>query len=269
MMELFKTISSGNTFLHLARNLTDNLDIGEFTKHNCSSEDGLSSDGLVVYEKLLDYVKFEIYNKDGSRAEISGNGMAGLSALLFYTNSFEKTVKIHTSCGIKTTELIDRPSDNVFLLKIEIGNPNFHSLGDFPMLLPDKMEYKYKNISFHPVSLGNPHIVILFPKEPDFKFLESLGQELSNADIFPNKTNVEFVWDIQKNSCSVFFFERGVGRTKTSATGSAAVYAILSSLNLISPRITISNCQQSFFISKKKSIYIENYTKILYKITLL
>lgn len=265
-MEIYKTSSCKNTFLHINKKDFDLIsDKDKFIQKICSPPNGISTDGVVVYQKNKNTVSFNIYNKDGTAAEISGNGMAGLSAILFNENFFSDISILKTGGGEKKVYLIKQTAENTFHQRIEIGCPNFKDTDNFPFLKDQVDQYIFNNITFYPVCVGNPHVVILFLKTPKENDLVNLGKEISTHPLFPKGTNVEFAWDINKNGCKIFFYERGVGPTYSSSTGSAAVYAVLDRLKLINSTITINNINEPIRIFKKNGILIENCTKILYK----
>jgi len=271
-MIFYKTVSAGNDFLHIdVKELnTENIDSRVFrehlARHLCQRKTGVGADGVVYYaigvsEKYLD---FEIFNQDGSEAELSGNGMAGLSALLFYLNKFKDQVTLNTRVGQKTHQLIQRKKNN-FKLKIEIGEPDFYNTVFFPFLTKKKIEYTYKTIRFYPVSLGNPHAVVLLDRKLPDERLNKMGELLESANIFPQKTNVELVVFKNEENCQPFYFERGVGRTLSSSTGSAAVFAVLQKLKFIQSQLLVDTPEGKIKIYGKRSVYIENFTKIVYK----
>ena len=265
-MIFYKTVSSGNDFIHVDLNEfhKSKLTKSDLAKDLCDRKTGIGSDGTVFYKINKDVVDFEIFNRDGTEAEISGNGMAGISALLFFLDKFENYIVLNTNAGKKKVQYLSSTKNN-FKLKIEIGEPDFQNHHFFPFLKRGGILHKLDNIEFYPVSVGNPHcIVMLNEKIPDSE-IKSLGNKLEYAEIFPFRTNVEFVFFKNKNNCSVTFHERGVGRTLSSSTGSAAVFAVLKRLKLIKNSLNIKTALERIKISGNKIIYIENSTKIVYK----
>lgn len=266
-MIFYKTVSSGNDFLHV--NLEENkLKVykkkSQLSRAICNRHSGAGADGIVFYKIGKAAVDFEIFNCDGSEAELSGNGMAGLAALLFFLNRFSDTVVLNTKVGKRNVSLVGR-SGSEFKLKVEMGEPNFRDIRFFPFLENNKIEYSYKDIQFYPVSIGNPHLVVLLNIElPDQKRL-ALGKTLSEAPMCPFGANVELVRFKDENSCKVFFFERGVGSTGSSSTGSAAVFAVLQRLNSINQSLVLNISNQKIRISGRKKIQVENFCEIVYK----
>jgi diaminopimelate epimerase len=271
-MIFYKTVSAGNDFLHIdgeefanfyAETGSGRMSKGHLAAQLCRRQSGVGADGVIYYRVKKDSVDFEIFNRDGSEAELSGNGMAGVSALMFYLGKFKNQVVLNTRIGQKTHLLLKQEKNN-FKLKIEIENPDFYNRDFFPFLQENKLEYTHENIRFYPVSVGNPHVVVILEKELPDETLSRMGQCLESAAIFPQKTNVELVFYKNKQNPRVFYYERGVGRTFSSSTGSAAVFAVLQKLTS-SHRLTIDTPGGKIKIYGKTCIYIENYSKIVYK----
>jgi diaminopimelate epimerase len=163
--------------------------------------------------------------------------------------------------------------EGTFRLKIEIGEADFSRKDFFPFLKGERICYEHRGVKFHPVSVGNPHVIVIQEEEKSEREMISTGKMLEGADIFPQKTNVEFVlkplqgFSPGGNSakCRVFYYERGVGPTQSSATGSAAVFAVLQKLGEVQDRLSIETPAGGLTVFGKNQIFIENYTKIVYK----
>ncbi len=284
-MIFYKTVSAGNDFLHLdtaeveetvAAGLKngDNERPGQLAAAMCRRHHGAGADGLVFYTFLNDrgnnhaHARFRIFNRDGGEAELSGNGMAGLSALLFHLGISDSSVTLDTRAGLKTHRLIEKEG-NRFGMEIEIGVPDFHNRVFFPFLQQGRDGYQHNGITFYPVSTGNPHAVVLTGEDTDRATLEHMGKELESAPMFPSKTNVELVSFRDEAHCRVFFYERGVGFTQSSSTGSAAVFSVLRRLGRITDTLRLTpygaGQKECIKISGKPEVCIENSTKIVYK----
>jgi diaminopimelate epimerase len=273
-MIFYKSVSAGNDFIHIESTGINRSSKADLVKNLCERHSGAGADGVVFYKIRDDEagVNFEIFNRDGCEAELSGNGMAGLSALLFYLRKFENRMVLHTKAGIKRHELLQRKG-NAFRLIIEIGAADFSNKAFFPFLKEEKIRYDHQGIMFYPVSVGNPHVVVILEKNLSHPDIMALGAKLENAEIFPQKSNVEFVlrsgektgMNKSGDECPVVYYERGVGHTQSSSTGSAAVFAVLQKLRVIKDRLTIITPVGKIKIFEKEVICIENFTKIVYK----
>ena len=265
-MIFYKTVSSGNDFIHIdLQELTNSHEKHEdLARRLCARKTGIGADGLVLFRIDKQRIDFSIINQDGSEAELSGNGMAGLAALLFSQKKFHNTVTLKTRVGNKSIKLIEQ-TNNHFKLRVEIGRPDFDNIKMFPFLLPQQREYQFGDIAFFPVSMGNPHVVVLLKKQVSQKKLDQIAVFLEGHNMFPSKTNVEIVYDFYDNKCGVYYHERGVGKTLSSSTGSAAVFAVLQNLGKIQEELFIHTPLEDLRICGQGNIYVENLTKIMYK----
>ncbi len=243
-MILYKTASAGNEFIHVNRDeLAGRNSLGDdqATKCRlaislCDHNNGPGGDGVVYYRIDGQVVEFQVFNRDGGEAELSGSGMAGLSAVLFSGSRFKDKITMNTVVGEKSHYLISSRGDS-YRLKIEIGHPDFNDRRFFPFVSEDRMIYCFnEHLDFFPVSVGNPHAVVLWGEKFIEKELLIVGQAMESADIFPERTNVELVSFKNPEDCQVYFFERGVGKTSSSSTGSAAVFAVLKRLKATTTR---------------------------------
>jgi diaminopimelate epimerase len=116
---------------------------------------------------------------------------------------------------------------------------------------------------FHPVSVGNPHIVLLLEKAWPLSQCLARGKILERAKMFPQHTNIEFAFFRHAGDCRVVFYERGVGRTLFSATGSAALFAVLRQTGRIDAELFLDTADNRIRISGRKKIYIENFSRLL------
>ncbi len=286
-MIFYKSVASGNDFLHVNMEEvpSDSHAKGELARMMCDRHTGPGADGVIFYKLNKSSVQFEIYNSDGGEAELSGNGMAGLTALMLYLGLFDQTVAMETKVGPRIHTLVHRQG-NRFRLNIQIGPPDFNALHFFPFLVEGVSQYRCGEIDFYPVSVGNPHSVVILPSDPGNEMLEEIGSRMEPAEIFPHNTNVELVVPEIADTSSgmvadydagqgfrIYFYERGVGRTLASSTGSAAVFAVLQKLGLLQQCLTIpaittsppSEIPKSVKITGKNDIFIENSVEIVYK----
>jgi len=271
-MIFYKTSTYGNDFIIVDQSEFDKTGINrkDFSKRICDRNHGAGANGVVFFKTSNKGYNFSIYNSDGSKAEVSGNGMAGLSAVLFTTKETGDKLKLNTDIGRRNIILKKKEKQGCLQL-VDMGIPNFNEKKFFPFLVNEKKEYLFEGISFIPVSTGNPHAVVFLHKREDRKILERLGKTIESGNIFPQKTNVEFIFPIEQNKShdilvvEVLFYERGAGITPFSSTGSTAVFAVLHELGISEKSILIKTEEKSVPITQKNKIFIESYTKIVYK----
>jgi diaminopimelate epimerase len=205
---------------------------------------------------------FEIFNRDGSGAELSGNGMAGLAAVLFQRRLASSPLTLHGVVGKRRIELLGREGP-LFRLNVEIGIPDFADRDFFPFLHGAADAARIDDLEFYPVSVGNPHAVVICRKMPAAAQLAALGKKLENHPMFPKRVNVEFVHLADAENCRVFFYERGVGPTLASSTGSAAVFAVLRRLGMAGDRLAIDLGAEKIAVSWDRGIFIHNFTRLV------
>jgi diaminopimelate epimerase len=243
-MQFHKYQALGNDFIVIReselRTLTTNY--GEFAKRLCDRHFGAGADGLevVLDRKKSDDADFEIrlFNADGGETPISGNGTRCVAAFLYVAERWLKPkVRIATAVGVKALTLLDREG-GYCEFKMEVGTPKFAS-SEIPVqidpplaqVVRQKLNVDGHEIEFTATSMGNPHCSIFVD---DFDALDwrKLGAAIETHAAFPDRTNVEFVRIAARDEIEVRFWERGVGETLASGTGScgASLAAMLNGL---------------------------------------
>jgi diaminopimelate epimerase len=239
-MQFHKYHALGNDFIVIRESelRTVTTDYGEFAKRICDRHFGAGADGMevVLDRKTTDEADYEIrlFNADGGETPISGNGTRCVAAYLYVAERWLKPkVRIATAVGVKTLTLLDREG-GYCEFRMEIGTPKFASL-DIPVafdpplekVLRQKLHVDGQEIEFTATSMGNPHCSI-FVESFDWDW-RKLGAAIETHSAFPERTNVEFVRVLNRNEIEVRGWERGVGETLASGTGScgAALAAML------------------------------------------
>jgi diaminopimelate epimerase len=240
-MLMAKLHGLGNDFLVIKKEDVRGSSLKSLARRVCQRYVGIGADGVVFFQPTPDDAAADvsalIFNADGSRAEMSGNGTRCLAAYLVRSGEIAaKIFRIRTVSGIKSFTLTGR-KDRTYTFESSLGCPEMDSakipvrlgtrpdqLIDFPLTVGG--EVLRVTIS----SMGNPHCSTFWPdvaKAP----VETLGPVLEGLRCFPNRTNVEFIQVMDRHRIRVRFWERGVGPTLASGTGSAAaaVAAILNS----------------------------------------
>ena len=274
-MIFYKTSSFGNDFIEIdRRELDTGSDNGALAsampRHPrgglaaaiCDRQRGVGADGVVFFRIEKEKIHFEIFNRDGGRAELSGNGMAGLAAVLFQRRLAPSPVTLHTASGRRQVGLLARGGP-VFQLNVEIGRPDFSNRRFFPFLKDKQDHYVIDGMEFYPVSVGNPHAVVILREVLGSDRLETLGKKLESHPLFPKRVNVEFVSFSDPENCRVFFYERGVGPTLASSTGSAAVFAVLRRLGKVRDSLVIDLGAEKIHVSWNQGIFIHNITRLV------
>jgi diaminopimelate epimerase len=224
-----------------------------FARAVCDRHTGLGADGLIIVIKPKGknndaLVRF--FNTDGSEAEMSGNGIRCAAAFMLVRAAQAlafappelaiegalrlKVLHIETAAGVRRVESISAGGGK-WSFRVGMGAPvleptriPFRAGKVEPPIVKFPLRLAGGTMNVTVTSMGNPHCSVLVD---DFDALEweSLGREIERNDLFPNRTNVEFVKVVSRKQIEVRFWERGVGVTQSSGTGScaAAVACIL------------------------------------------
>jgi diaminopimelate epimerase len=204
---------------------------------------GVGADGLLVMMPPRDKehdARLRFFNADGSEAEMSGNGIRCAAAFLAELSPNERTFLIETPAGLKSLKKIKEENGH-WLFRVGMGAPILEP-GKIPFEAGDvagpvkgfALRTQQRMLKATVTSMGNPHCSIFVT---DFESLDwtSIGREIERSPLFPNRTNVEFVKVISRKEIEVRFWERGVGHTMSSGTGSCAA-TVASILNGLTAR---------------------------------
>lgn len=186
----------------------------ELTRRMCDRHNGVGADGVEwLFADPRADVRVLLYNNDGSEAEISGNGTRCVAAELC-SRTGKTELAIRTGAGVKTCRLVRRQGA-LFEFEAAMGQPEVD--GQL------SIETMWVRAVGTRVSTGNPHFVIFVDRFSDQWQRE--GALIQTQPQFPQGTNVEFVVVRGPNEIEIRLFERGVGETQSSGTGSCAAAA--------------------------------------------
>ena len=195
-------------------------DLPALARAICERNTGVGADGWIVVSRshlapgvhLPPRISIQLWNSDGSRSEISGNGTRCAAALLVDAGNTGSEILILTGAGLKVLRLIERTGLH-FLFEMNMGQAHIEELHSTIVPGKDAMI----------LNVGNPQCAVFCN---DFEFdWRALGAELERHPRFPNRTNVSFVRVLDRHTLEVRFFERGAGETKSSGTGSTGAAA--------------------------------------------
>jgi diaminopimelate epimerase len=205
-----KANACGNDFL-IIDGIFAPPDIASFSRSICDRHAGVGADGVEWLFPAPDAnVQARLVNADGSQAEISGNGTRCVAAYLCSEQPRERVV-IRTGAGLKTCRLTSH-HDSQYEFEIAMGAPSV----DRELSL----RVATREIRGIPVFMGNPHYVIFVGEfSSDW---QAQAVAIQRHPHFTQGVNVEFVIPRDKGNLEVRFFERGVGETQSSGTGSCA-----------------------------------------------
>lgn len=210
ILPFVKANACGNDFL-IVDGMYAPTDLAAITRRLCDRHTGIGADGVEWLFPANDAdVKARLVNADGSEAEISGNGTRCVAAHLCAEQAKEKLV-IRTGAGLKTCVLTARHGVQ-FEFETAMGEPQ---VGD-----EFSIKLAFDEVRGIPVSMGNPHFVVFVDAfSPGW---QAEAAEVGRHHDFKHGINVEVVKTYAKDHLEVRFFERGVGETQSSGTGSCA-----------------------------------------------
>lgn len=238
MISFTKMHGLGNDYIYINRlndkNIIADDRIPSLTRYLSSRHFGIGADGVIFIEesKIADF-KMSIYNKDGSEAQMCGNGIRCFAKYVYENKlTYKKTITIETISGIKQAYLqIDREG-NLTEITICMGEPilelaKLKEEGIINEIINDKINIKIEDMSFCiiPVSMGNPHAVVFVNDVEKFN-VKKYGAIIEKDISFPEKTNVEFVQIIDRRYIKLRVWERGAGETLACGTGACAAFAV-------------------------------------------
>ncbi len=225
-MKFTKMHGVGNDFLVFDREEVADVDLPRLARLACDRHFGVGADGILVPQlsEAAD-LKMAYLNSDGSVAEMCGNGIRCLAR---YARDHElvngQNFAIETEAGIKEILLHEDGSS-----RVNIGTPVFNAgvrIGGF---------------NFLRVSIGNPHAVAFLESEEEVEALDlrESGSQVEKNPIFPNGSNVEFVFVRDTGELRMRIWERGAGETLGSGTGSGAVAVAAIRLGLAESPVSV------------------------------
>ena len=204
---------------------------------------GIGSDGLIfinpVDDPKIDF-EMEMYNADGSRSEMCGNGIRCVAKFVYDKRLTDKKKLTIVSAGKNKYIDLTVGSDNlVESVKVDMGAPILEA-AEVPVAVPSSCvtaSEEYGNYvidapievdgrTWHMtcVSMGNPHAVVFLPEDMDLATfdIEHYGPKFENHEYFPRRINTEFVRVDDKNNVHMRVWERGTGETLACGTGCCA-----------------------------------------------
>ena len=238
-MKFTKMHGCGNDYVYIETITQKVEDKAGIVKWLSNRNFGIGSDGVIYINEIegADF-EMEMYNADGSRSQMCGNGIRCVGKFVYDYGFTDKTTIDVISYGQKKVLELNVEDGEVKSVKVNMGSPIL-TPSDVPVAGYDNMEkvvsenlkLKDKEFKFTAVSMGNPHAVIFVDEITD-ELVFDYGSKIEVCDVFPERTNVEFVQVVDKNHVNMRVWERGTGETLCCGTGccATAVAAILNNL---------------------------------------
>ena len=199
---------------------------------------GVGSDGLILIKpsKVADF-EMAMYNADGSRGEMCGNGIRCVAKYVYDRGLTDKTsLSIETLAGIKYIDLTVE-NGKVSLVRVNMGAPELLAdkipvISDTKEVIAQPLLVNGKTYDVTCVYMGNPHFITFMEEDVRKLDLTAVGPAFENHEKFPNRINTEFVNVLDKKTLRMRVWERGSGETLACGTGACAtaVAAIVNGL---------------------------------------
>ena len=227
MLNFTKMQGLGNDYVYIDATKENIENPSELSKYISDRHFGVGSDGLILIcpSDKADF-RMRMFNSDGSEAEMCGNGIRCVGKFVYDKKLIDKTlVTIETKAGIKTLKL-NIKNKEVDTVRVDMGTPILES-EKIPVITDEKIAQNLrlnaldKSFDFTCVSMGNPHAVTIVDNVSDFD-VKKYGSILEINEVFPNKTNVEFVEIKDPENIKMRVWERGAGETLACGTGACA-----------------------------------------------
>lgn len=246
MIPFTKAHACGNDFLIVTEEDAAKHDFAALTRRLCPRNTGIGADGIEFFAWVNRNAsgpasgRIRLHNADGSIAELSGNGTRCVAAWMAAAlgSRAGDTLDIHTDAGLRRCRINRVRSQDAFTVDVTtgMGVPSFEPR---TVRLADGTQ-----VAGIEISTGNPHFVILVENDAFAvagNSWQTIGAEICTHRDFPRQTNVEFVRIVSEHEIAIRIFERGVGPTTSSGTGSSAsATASLSAWHCLSPLTVVA-----------------------------
>jgi diaminopimelate epimerase len=221
----------GNDYIYVVADRIRPADPGALSKRLSDRRFGIGGDGLIMLcpSKSAD-VRMEMYNNDGSRGEMCGNGIRCVARLYYEISGGRKNpIAVDTDCGVKTITLKLDGSHPV-AATVDMGEPILEGreipanrdgrIIDYPLEIAGRVE------KITAVSMGNPHCVVFVSDDGIFALDDAgfarLGRQFEHHPFFPRRVNTEFILPVARDRLKMRVWERGSGETLACGTGACA-----------------------------------------------
>ena len=236
-MKFTKMEGLGNDYVYVNcfRETVDNP--SEVAKKVSDRHFGIGSDGLILIRpsEVADF-RMDMYNADGSQAEMCGNGIRCVAKYVYDYGLTDKTsISIETLAGIKYLDL-QVTDGKVSLITVNMGSPELVPdkipvISDSKRVVDEPIEVDGTTYKMTCVSMGNPHCIVFVEDTASFP-LETVGPLFENHERFPKRVNTEFIQLLDRKTVNMRVWERGSGETLACGTVAcaSAVACILNGL---------------------------------------
>lgn len=259
-MKFTKMHGCGNDYVFVEANEIKNIDLPELAVKISDRKKGIGSDGLIIIapSDIAD-IKMIMYNADGSRGLMCGNGIRCLAKYVFERKLVIKTrFYVETDSGIKEVRLSCEGRE-VKKVKVDMGT--YSNLKNKKYIL-DGNEYYITYLE-----VGNPHCVIFVPDVKE-ALVEKVGSYLEKHEDFEEGVNTEFVQIVRKDYIKLRVWERGSKETMACGTGACAAFAAGNVTGVLDNNVLVSMAGGSVYVNgenEMRNIYLTGDANEVYR----
>ncbi len=242
MTDFWKYHGLGNDYLVIEPNVFDSPLTPSAAQKICDRTRGIGGDGILLGPtKEGAAFGVRIINPDGSEAEKSGNGLRIFARYLWDRGYVQgERFDIQVAGAVVGAEVLSQDGTSI---RLQMGRVSFVST-DIPMTGPSREVLREKltvgdtECLVSAANVGNPHCVVEV-ESPTVELAAKLGPLIENHQVFPRRTNVQFMTPIDEHSIRIEIWERGAGATLSSGTSSCASAAVACRLGLCKDRVAV------------------------------
>lgn len=233
-MKFTKMQGCGNDYVYI-NGFEEHIDVDrkpELVRWLSGRHFGIGSDGVIfINPGKTAMFEMEMYNADGSRAQMCGNGIRCVAKYVYDNQLTDKTsITIESFDSVKYLDLVLGLDGKVESVRVNMGAPILRAdcipvVSDKEQVVDEEIEVNGKLYKMTCVSMGNPHAVVFLDDVEDMSTfdIEDIGPHFEGHVRFPERVNTEFVKVIDRQNVEMRVWERGSGETLACGTGSCAV----------------------------------------------
>ena len=246
-MKFTKMHGAGNDYVYVNCFEEQVADPAEVAIKVSNRNFGIGSDGLIlIMPSDKADVRMRMFNSDGSESEMCGNGIRCVAKYAYDHGIVSKTeITAETGAGILTLQLFPNAANKIDRVRVNMGPPRL-AREEIPMngapvaqVVAEELTVLDKTFRITCVSMGNPHCIIYVDDLDNFP-VATYGPLIENHQLFPRRTNVEFIQVISRTEVRQRTWERGAGETLACGTGASAV-CVAGVLNNVTDRTILNH----------------------------
>jgi len=226
-VRITKMHGAGNDYVYVDCRERDVADPPRLARAVSRRHHGIGADGLILIRPGIGDTdcRMEMYNADGSRAEMCGNGVRCVGKFVYDRGVRKSPMRIATDCGVKTLDFTLDASGRVAAATVDMGVPVLDGpripVASEGRVVDQPLDVGGTTWRITCVSMGNPHCVVFVPEVTSLE-LDRLGPKFEHHRYFPERVNTEFVAVRSRRALDFRVWERGSGETMACGTGACA-----------------------------------------------